>query len=200
MKFIIATGNPKKLIELNRILNPLGIDAITAKEASINLEDVEETGKTFEENAKIKARAAAKLTNLAVVADDTGLCVDALDGAPGVYTARYAGENATDQQKYEKLLNALKGVPHAKRTAHFSTCICCILPNKEEIIVSGRCDGYIAEKPHGTNGFGYDPVFELENGKSLAELTAKEKDKISHRGNALRNFKAKLQEKLAELN
>lgn len=200
MTFVIATGNPKKLIELNRILNPLGIDAITAKEASINLEDVEETGKTFEENAKIKARAAAKLTNLAVVADDTGLCVDALDGAPGVYTARYAGENATDQQKYEKLLNALKGVPYAKRTAHFSTCICCILPNKEEIIVSGRCDGFIAEKPHGTNGFGYDPVFELENGKSLAELSAQEKDKISHRGNALRNFKAKLQEKLAELN
>lgn len=200
MKFVIATGNPKKLIELNRILNPLGIDAITAKEASINLEDVEETGKTFEENAKIKARAAARLTNLAVVADDTGLCVDALNGAPGVYTARYAGENATDQQKYEKLLNALKGVPHAKRTAHFSTCICCILPNKEEIIVSGRCDGFIAQKPHGTNGFGYDPVFELENGKSLAELTAKEKDKISHRGNALRNFKANLQEKLAELN
>lgn len=200
MKFIIATGNPKKLIELNRILNPLGIDAITAKEASINLEDVEETGKTFEENAKIKAMAAAKLTNLAVVADDTGLCVDALNGAPGVYTARYAGENATDQQRYEKLLSALKGVPHEKRTAHFSTCICCILPNKEEIIVSGRCDGFIAQKPHGTNGFGYDPVFELENGESLAELTAKEKDKISHRGNALRNFKAKLQEKLAGLN
>ncbi len=198
MKFVIATANKKKLIELNRILNPMGIDAITAKDAGIFLDDIEETGKTLEENARIKAKAAASLTDMPVIADDTGLLVDALGGEPGVYTARYAGEGASDKQKYEKLLEKLQGVPYEQRTAHFSTCICCIFTNKTEIISTGNCYGRIALAPHGENGFGYDPVFEIENGKSLAELTAEEKDKISHRGNAIRDFKIKLEKKLKE--
>lgn len=200
MTFVIATANPKKLTELSRILNPLGIDAISIKDAGISIDDIEENGKTFEENARIKAQAVAKLTSMPVIADDTGLSVDALGGEPGVYTARYAGVDASDKEKYEKLLSKLQGVEYEQRTAHFSTCICCIFPDNTEIISTGNCYGSIALAPHGKNGFGYDPVFEVENGKSLAELTAEEKDKISHRGNALRDFKIKLQRKLNEGN
>ncbi len=200
MIFVIATANPKKLTELSRILNPLGIDAVSIKDAGISIDDIEENGKTFEENARIKAQAVAKLTSMPVIADDTGLSVDVLGGEPGVYTARYAGEGASDKEKYEKLLNKLEGIPYEKRTAHFSTCICCIFPDKTEIISTGNCYGNIALAPHGENGFGYDPIFEVEKGKSLAELTAEEKDKISHRGNALRDFKIKLERKLNEGN
>ncbi len=196
MTFVIATGNPKKLTELNRILNPLGVDAVSLKGIGISIDEIEETGKTLEENARIKAKAVAKLTDKAVIADDTGLFVDALNGEPGVYTARYAGENANGVENYKKLLKNLEEIPHEKRKAHFATCICCIFPNGEEIVSTGECHGYIAKEPHGENGFGYDPVFEVEDGKSLAELTADEKDAISHRGNALRDFKIKLLEKL----
>ena len=161
MKFIIATNNAKKLKELERILKPLGIDAITAKEAGVNLSEVEETGKTFAENAFIKAYAAFKATGLPAIADDSGLSVVALDGRPGVYSASYCGENATDEDKYKK------------------------------IEVEGRCNGTIAYKPFGNGGFGYDPMF-MYGDKSFAELSAEEKDAISHRGIALR----KLQEEL----
>ncbi len=193
MKFIIATNNPKKLKELERILKPLGIDAVTAKEAGVSLDDVDETGTTFSENAFLKANAAFEKTGMPAVADDSGLCVDALNGKPGVYSARYGGENATDEDKNNKLLEELKDVAEENRTAHFSCAICCILPDGSKIEVEGKCDGKIAFEPSGDGGFGYDPIF-MCGDKSYAQLTAEEKDAVSHRGQALR----KLQKELTE--
>lgn len=192
MKFIIATNNPKKLIELERILKPLGIDAVSAKEAGIVLDDVEETGTTFAENAFLKANAAYKKTGMPSVADDSGLSVDALNGRPGVYSARYAGENATDKDRYTKLLGEMKDIPEDERTAHFTSAICCILSDGSKIEVEGRCDGRIAFEPSGDGGFGYDPVF-LYGERSYAQLTAEEKDKVSHRGKSLRKLQEELQ-------
>ena len=195
MKFIIATNNAKKLKELERILKPLGIDAVTAKQADVTLDDVDETGKTFAENAYIKAKAAFDKTGFASVADDSGLCVDALDGRPGIYSARYGGDNATDEDKNNKILDEMKNVPSDKRTAHFACAICCILPNGDKIEVEGKCEGSIAFEPSGDGGFGYDPIF-THNGKSYAQLTAEEKDAISHRGQALRLLQAELEKYL----
>ena len=192
MKFIIATNNQKKLKELERILNPLGINAVSAKEEGISLDDVEETGTTFAENAYLKAEAAFKETSLPSVADDSGLCVDVLDGRPGIYSARYAGENATDEDKNNKLLAELNDVPEKDRTAHFTCAICCILPSGEKIEVEGVCEGSIAFEPHGNGGFGYDPIFKYGD-KSYAELSSDEKDAVSHRGKALRKLKAELE-------
>lgn len=192
MKFIIATNNPKKLIELERILKPLGIDAVSAKEAGIVLDDVEETGTTFAENAFLKANAAYKKTGMPSVADDSGLSVDALNGRPGVYSARYAGENATDKDRYTKLLGEMKDIPEDERTAHFTSAICCILSDGSKIEVEGRCDGRIAFEPSGDGGFGYDPVF-LYGERSYAQLTAEGKDKVSHRGKSLRKLQEELQ-------
>lgn len=192
MKFIIASNNLKKLKELERILNPLGLNAFTAKQEGIILDEVEETGSTFAENAFLKAQAAFKKTGLPSVADDSGLSVDALNGRPGVYTARYAGENATDEENYLKLLDELKDVPEDKRTAHFTSAICCILPDGTKIEAEGVCDGKIAFKPCGNGGFGYDPVF-MYGSKSYAQLSDEEKDLISHRGKALRQLKAELE-------
>lgn len=192
MKFIIATNNPKKLIELERILKPLGIDAVSAKEAGVVLDDVEETGTTFAENAFLKADAAYKKTGMPSVADDSGLSVDALNGRPGVYSARYAGENATDKDRYTKLLGEMKDIPEDERTAHFTSAICCILSDGSKIEVEGRCDGRIAFEPSGDGGFGYDPVF-LYGERSYAQLTAEEKDKVSHRGKSLRKLQEELQ-------
>lgn len=192
MKFIIATNNQKKLKELERILNPLGINAVSAKEEGISLDDVEETGTTFAENAYLKAESAFKKTGLPSVADDSGLCVDVLDGRPGIYSARYAGENATDEDKNNKLLSELNDVPEKDRTAHFTCAICCILPSGEKIEVEGVCEGSIAFEPHGNGGFGYDPIFKYGD-KSYAELSSAEKDAVSHRGQALRKLKAELE-------
>ncbi len=192
MKFIIATNNPKKLIELERILKPLGIDAVSAKEAGVVLDDVEETGTTFAENAFLKANAAYKKTGMPSVADDSGLSVDALNGRPGVYSARYAGENATDKDRYTKLLGEMKDIPEDERTAHFTSAICCILSDGSKIEVEGRCDGRIAFEASGDGGFGYDPVF-LYGERSYAQLTAEEKDKVSHRGKSLRKLQEELQ-------
>lgn len=192
MKFIIATNNPKKLIELERILKPLGIDAVSAKEAGVVLDDVEETGTTFAENAFLKANSAYKKTGMPSVADDSGLSVDALNGRPGVYSARYAGENATDKDRYTKLLGEMKDIPEDERTAHFTSAICCILSDGSKIEVEGRCDGRIAFEASGDGGFGYDPVF-LYGERSYAQLTAEEKDKVSHRGKSLRKLQEELQ-------
>lgn len=192
MKFIIATNNQKKLKELERILNPLGINAVSAKDEGISLDDVEETGTTFAENAYLKAEAAFIKTGLPSVADDSGLCVDALDGRPGIYSARYAGEKATDGDKNNKLLSELNGVSEKDRTAHFTCAICCILPDGAKIEVEGRCEGSIAFEPHGNGGFGYDPIFKFGD-KSYAELSSDEKDAVSHRGKALRKLKAELE-------
>ncbi len=195
MQFIIATGNAHKLLELERILAPLGIDAVSTKAKGISLDDVEETGTTFEENAYLKAKAACDKTGLPAVADDSGLCVDALNGEPGVYSARYAGEDATDEQRYQKLLHNLKDVPAEKRTARFVSAVCCVWPNGESLTVRGECEGAIGFEPLGENGFGYDPVF-MVGEKSFAQLSAGEKDAISHRGRALVKLQQALQEKL----
>lgn len=190
--FIIASNNRGKVAELDRILNPLGISAVTASQAGVSLDDVEETGTTFAENAYIKAAAAFKKTGKPSVADDSGLMVDALNGEPGVYSARYAGEGATDSDRIEKLLKNLSGVPTEKRTAHFVSSICCVIDEDTVITAQGTCDGIISEKPIGSGGFGYDPVFLTAGGKSFAQLSSEEKDAISHRGKALRELAAKL--------
>lgn len=194
MTFLIATNNPHKVTEMSRILGPLGIECISAASVGIHVEP-KETGKTFEENAHIKALAFAKASKMPVVADDSGLAVDALGGAPGIYSARYAGDNATDSDRINKLLHELSKVPPQKRAAKFICAVCCILSDGREIAVRGECPGHIAMSPQGENGFGYDPVFiEDSTGKSFACLGGPQKDKLSHRGRAL----IKLAEKLKE--
>ena len=190
MKFIIATHNKKKLAEMDRILNPIGIEVSTAQ-----LQEVDETGTTFAENAYLKANAACKETGLPAIADDSGLAVDSLNGAPGIYSARYAGEHATDLQKMEKLLYELKDVPKEKRTARFVCSICCVFPNGDYITAEGTCEGTIAFELTGDGGFGYDPIF-LVGEQSFGQLSDEEKDRISHRGKALMLFSQKLQEYL----
>lgn len=185
MDFILATNNMKKLAEMQRILSPLGINVVTAKMLGEQLEDVEEDGKTFEDNAKLKARAACKEMNMPAIADDSGLCVDYLDGAPGIFSARFAGEHGNDEKNNDLLLEKLDGVPLEKRTAHYVCAICCTFPDGREIVVRGECNGVIGFERDGHEGFGYDPLF-LVDGKAFGRYTAEEKDKISHRGNALR--------------
>lgn len=193
MKFIIATNNPHKLIELERILAPLGIDAVSPKDMGISLGDVDETGETFLENSLIKAKSACEKTGLPAIADDSGICVDALDGAPGIYSARFAGEDADDIDRNNLILKKLEGKENRK--AHYTAAISCVFPNGDELQVEGKCFGEIALEPQGNGGFGYDPIF-LFDGKSFGTFTAEEKDKVSHRGNALRMIQKKLKDYL----
>lgn len=188
MKLILATHNPGKVGEFQRILSPLSVTVETAA-----LSEVEETGRTFAENAKLKAEAACRETGLPAVADDSGLAVDALNGAPGVYSARYAGEGASSADRNRKLLRALRKVPAEKRSARFVCAICCAFPNGDSITAHGECEGSIAFAPRGGGGFGYDPLF-LVGEKSFGELSGEEKDRISHRGRALREFAEKLKQ------
>ena len=198
MKFIIASNNKKKLVELERILNPLGINAVTPKEEGITLDDVEENGTTFAENAFLKANAAYLKTGLPAVADDSGLCVDALDGRPGVYTARYGGEGLTDEERYIKLLDEMKNVDDDKRSAHFTSSICCILPDGSKITAEGICEGKIGYEPIGKDGFGYDPIFYVpEFGCTTAELSEEQKNAVSHRGKALEKMREILKESVS---
>lgn len=185
MDFILATNNMKKLAEMQRILSPLGINVVTAKMLGITLEEVEEDGDTFEANAKIKALAACRETNMPAIADDSGLCVDYLDGAPGIFSARFAGDHGNDELNNDLLLEKLEGVPAEDRTAHYVCAICCEFPDGKEIIVRGECEGQIGFERDGNEGFGYDPLFLVE-GRAFGRYTAEEKDKISHRGKALR--------------
>ena len=185
MDFILATNNMKKLGEMQRILSPLGINVVTAKMLGITLEDVDENGETFEDNAKLKARAACKETGMPAIADDSGLCVDYLNGAPGVYSARFAGDHGNDEKNNDLLLEKLEGVEADKRTAYYVCAVCCTFPDGREIVVRGECHGAIGFQRVGNEGFGYDPLF-LVDGKSFGRYTADEKDKISHRGKALR--------------
>ena len=197
MKFIIATNNEKKLVELERILNPLGIEAVSAKEAGVVLDNVDETGKTFFENAYIKANAAFQKTGMPAVADDSGICVDALDGRPGIFSARYSPEDCfTDEDRTAKILEELEGVPDEKRTAHYTCAICCILPDGKRIEIEEICEGKIGYSFIGDGGFGYDPIF-MQGDKTFAQLTAEEKDKVSHRGKALRALKRELEEEFS---
>ena len=195
MKIFIATKNQKKLKELKRILIPMGFDVLSENDYDANFPEVEETGETFEENALIKARAGLKNTGLISVADDSGLCVDYLDGKPGVYSARYAGEPADDLKNNAKLLKALVGINIEQRTAKFVSSIACVFPDGREFTVRGECQGYIAKEPQGNGGFGYDPLFISEKG-CFAVISAAEKDSISHRGRAIENFAQKLKEYL----
>ena len=180
MTFVIATHNQKKLKELRRILEPLGIEPVIRDD----LPEVEETGTTFAENALLKAQSACKETGMPAVADDSGLVIDALNGAPGVYSARYGGEGATDKDRYEKVLREMQAVPAEKRTARFVSAVCCVFPDGKIITVEGSCEGTIGFAPKGEGGFGYDPIF-MVGARSYAEMSAAEKDEISHRGRAL---------------
>ena len=184
MIFVIASNNQKKIKELDRILSPLDIYAKTAEQLGKELDKVEETGTTFEENAELKAKAACEKTGFPAIADDSGLVVDALDGRPGIMSARYAGEGATDAEKINKLLVELMETGTTDRSAHFECVICCYFPNGEKIFAHGRCDGTIGYAPRGKNGFGYDPIFFIEGNKTFAELSDNQKDVISHRGRA----------------
>lgn len=187
MKIIIATHNKHKLQEMSRILSPMGYEVVTDLDLGIELSDVEENGETFLDNARIKAEAGCKESGLPCIADDSGLCVDALNGAPGVYSARYSGVHGDDDGNNRKLLSELSGVPTEKRTAHFACAICVSFPDGSEVTATGKCEGYIGFEKKGTNGFGYDPLF-MVGDRSLAQMTAEEKDAISHRGNALKEL------------
>ena len=194
MKLVLASKNEKKLVEMNDILSHLGIEVCSEAEAGVDLE-VEETGTTFEENSLLKAKAVMEASGLPAIADDSGLCVDCLNGAPGVYSARYGGEGLDDAGRYRMLLaNMPKGQP---RTAKFVSVITCCFPNGNVLTARGECPGTIAFAPMGEGGFGYDPVFFLPKlKKTFAQLTAEEKNAISHRGRALEAFQAKLEEYL----
>lgn len=186
MKIILASNNKHKLEEIRKITAPLGYEVISQSEAGCNF-DVEETGTTFEENAVLKAKAVYEKMKMPVISDDSGLEVDYLNGAPGVYSHRYAGENATDADRCSKLLSELSGVEKEKRTARFVCVICFIDENGTETVIRGTCEGYIGTEPHGENGFGYDPVF-MYGDRSFAEISAEEKNSVSHRADALRKF------------
>ncbi len=185
MKLIIASGNAGKVREYKALLAPLGFtEVLSLKDAGI-VSDPEETGATFEENAAIKARALKELCDCAVLADDSGLEVDALGGEPGVYSARYKGIK-TDEEKNEYILGRLAGLPDEKRTARFVCVIHFIYPDGKEVAARGVCEGIIGREPLGENGFGYDPIF-MYGEKSFAQLSQEEKSAVSHRGNALRD-------------
>ena len=191
MKFVLATHNPGKLKEMGDILARFGVEVLSPKDLGITV-DVEETGATFAENAMLKAKAICAAAKLPAIADDSGLCVDALNGGPGVYSARYGGEGLDDKGRYMLLLNSMRGQP--TRAAHFACAIACVFPNGDELTAEGRCDGTIAFAPIGEGGFGYDPVFFVpELKKTFGQLTAEEKSAISHRGRALAVFVEKLE-------
>ena len=191
MKFVLATHNPGKLREMGEILRDLGVEVASPAALGIPV-DVEETGTTFLENALLKAKAICRAANLPAIADDSGLCVDALNGAPGVYSARYGGEGLDDRGRCMLLLNSMRGA--TTRAAHFSCAVACVFPNGDTLTAEGRCDGSIAYAPLGDDGFGYDPVFLLPGtGKTFGQLSQEEKSAVSHRGKALKEFAGKLE-------
>lgn len=182
-KLVVASHNDGKIAEIKTLLTPLNIEVQSAKE--LRLADVEETGKTFDENAKLKAEAISLMCGLPCLADDSGLCIDALNGRPGVYSARYA-PNRDFKEGIKMLLNEMKESGSNNRNAHFTCVLALALPNEKVKIFEGRVDGTIAEKPKGDNGFGYDPIFIPEGyTESFAELNGEIKNSMSHRGRAL---------------
>lgn len=190
-KLLVATGNKGKLKEIKEILK--GVEVLSLSDAGIDC-DVEETGTTFKENAYIKASEISRLSGFPVLADDSGLSVDALGGRPGVYSARFAGDNATDDDNVKKLLSLLSGVSKEKRSARFICAMCLIFPDGTKIEAEGSsCEGIILDEKRGENGFGYDPVFYApEFNKTFAEMTMEEKNKVSHRKAALNALSEKL--------
>ena len=191
MKLVLASKNKKKIAEMNQILEALGVEVCSQAEAGVDIE-VEETGTTFEENSLLKAKAVMEKSGMPAIADDSGLCVDALGGAPGVYSARYGGEGLDDAGRTRLLLENMRG--QSPRTARFVCVITCCFPNGDVITARGECEGTIAFAPMGDGGFGYDPVFFIPGlKKTFAQLAAEEKNAISHRGKALKIFQQKLE-------
>ena len=193
-KIVFATGNQGKLREVKKILADLNVDIVSMKEEGIQI-DVDENGTTFAENAQIKATAIGAHTDAIVLADDSGLVIDALNGEPGIYSARYLGEDTSYRIKNQNLIDRLEGVPDEKRTARFVCAIAAALPDGTVLHTEGTIEGIIGYEERGENGFGYDPIFCVPKlGKTTAELTDNEKNAISHRGSALEKMKVLLRE------
>ncbi len=189
MEIVLATQNPDKVREIKEVLKDLPIKILTLMDLGLK-EKVEETGKTLEENALLKAKFWAEKTGKWALADDTGLEVEALNGAPGVHTSRYAGENASYEDNWKKLLKNMEGIPWEKRKARFRCVIVIVSPQGKRYIAEGSVEGYITLEAKGNKGFGYDPVFYVpEKGKTLAEMSLEEKNSLSHRGKALQKAK-----------
>ena len=194
MKLVLASKNKKKLEEMNLLLSKMGVEVCSEAEAGVDVE-VEETGATFEENSLLKARTVMEASGMPAIADDSGLCVDALGGAPGVYSARYGGPGLDDEGRYRLLLENMKG--QMPRTAKFVSVITCCFPNGDVLTARGECPGTIAFVPMGNDGFGYNPVFFVpEKKKTFAQMSLEERSAISHRGKAMREFYGKLEEYL----
>ncbi len=187
MKLVLASKNQHKLIEMQTILGQLGLEVVLESQVGVDV-DVDETGVTFMENALLKAKAVCEASGMAAIADDSGLVVDALNGAPGVYSARYGGKSS-DAERTAFLLENMAEVPQERRTARFVSAIACALPDGRTVTAEGTCEGTITLETRGDNGFGYDPVFYVPSiGKTFAEADGAEKNAISHRGNALQAF------------
>ena len=197
MKVLLSSNNPHKLREIAQIVKPFGIELVLPADLGLHY-DVDETGTTFEENSRLKAEAGVKLSGLPSIADDSGLSVDALDGAPGVYSARFGGSHdESDEFRNDYLLEKLKDVPDNKRTARYVCVITLMWPDGSTLAARGECEGIIIRERHGTNGFGYDPLFYVPSeGCTMAEITPEHKNEISHRGIALQKLAALLKEKL----
>lgn len=194
MRIVVASGNKAKLREIAQIFK--GYDIVSMQEAGFT-QDIDETGETFEENALIKARAVSETLHCAALADDSGLCVDALGGAPGVHSARFCGRHGDDAANNRLLLEKLKDVPEKERTAYFESCVALVLKNGESVTASGRTYGRILEKEEGGGGFGYDPLFYSDDlGKSFGIAAPEEKNAVSHRGRALAALAQKLKERV----
>ena len=192
-RLIFATGNEHKMVEIREILGELPVEILSMKDVGIKA-DIVENGSTFEENALIKAKEVCKLAGEMVLADDSGLEIDYLNGEPGIYSARYMGEDTSYRIKNQNLIDRLEGVPEEKRTARFVCAIAAAFPDGRSFVVRGSMEGIIGYEERGTNGFGYDPIFYLpERGVSTAEIPPEEKNSISHRGNALRKMKELLE-------
>ncbi|MEI5905610.1 XTP/dITP diphosphatase [Bacillus spongiae] len=197
---LIATKNKGKAKEFERMFAPYGFQVTTLLDIE-NAIDIEETGTSFVENALLKAETAAKEYQTMVIADDSGLAVDALNGEPGVYSARYAGSEKSDEANIEKVLEQLEGMNKEKRTAHFCCTLAVAAPGKQSVTVEGKCEGIITEEKRGENGFGYDPIFFVPSlGKTMAEMSPLEKNQISHRGNALKKLESILPTIINEAN
>ncbi len=199
-KILLATKNKGKIREIKSILSDMDIEVVSLDEVD-SLPDVEEDGKTFYENALKKAKEIAEATDMMTLADDSGLEVDVLGGDPGVYSARYAGDNATDDDNNRRLLDTLRDVPVEKRTARFRCVIVVYHPSGKWMSAEGTCEGIITDQPKGEGGFGYDPIFLLPKlGRTMAELSPDEKNSLSHRANALKSLKKELPQFLESVN
>ena len=198
MKIVLASHNPGKMKEMSAILSGFGVELVLQSELGLHVE-VEETGTTFRENALLKAHAVMEAAHMPAISDDSGLMVDALNGAPGVYTARYGGEGLTDQERYRLLLSALIG--QTNRAAHFYSCIACVFPAGDVLTAQGVCDGTISFAPIGGDGFGYDPIFFVPSlRKTFAQMTPEEKNSVSHRAKALAAFRSEFEKYCREKN